>query len=126
MFEPVKLIEGIGDDPPGSGPERRVELVVGLVVAMHHEPLGCEPGEERHVQLTGGGHVEAESFVADEAGHRRAQEGLPGVDDAVRSERRDVLAAPSPQLVLVVDEQRRAEPLGERLDVDLEDGRREE
>ena len=53
----------------------------------------------------------------DEARHRGAQERLARVRHVVAAERLGVLAAPGPQLALVVDVERRAEHVGELLDV---------
>ena len=48
-----------------------------------------------------------------ESGHGQAEEGLGGVDDVAVAERRDRLPAAGPEVVLVVDEQRRAELAGQ-------------
>jgi hypothetical protein len=58
-------------------------------------------------------HVEVHPLVERQPRHGPAQERLGRVVDA-RAERGDRLAAPSPEMVLVVHEQRRAEALGQR------------
>ena len=64
--------------------------------------------------------VEPHALLVGQPGHRQAQEGLGGVGDAV-APGRDRLAAARPEVVLVVDEQRRAELLGQLEDVDAAD-----
>ena len=41
LLEAVELVEGVGDDAADAERQRGVELVVGLVVAVEHEPLGA-------------------------------------------------------------------------------------
>ena len=86
-LEPVELVEGVGDDPAGAHPQRRVELVVGLVVAVDDEPVGREPGLERDVPLAARGDVEVEPLVGDEARHGPAEERLRRVSDVAGAER---------------------------------------
>ena len=63
------------------------------------------------MQLAAGGDVEVHALLVGEPGHGHAQERLGGVGDAV-GERGHGLAAAGPEVVLVVDEQRRAELAG--------------
>ena len=67
----------------------------------------------RDVGLTAGRHVEVEPFLGDEARHGDAEERLARVGDGAVAERGTVLTAASPQLVLVVHIERRAERVGE-------------
>ena len=79
------------------------------------------PADEGDVQLAAGGDVEQQALLVGEAGHGQAQEGLRGVDDVAVAEDVDGLAAAGPQVVLVVDEQRRAVLGGQLGDVDAGD-----
>ena len=110
--EAVELVEAVDDDPADAGRAGRPQLVGRLVVAVEHEPVGGHAGGERDVELAAGGHVEVHALLVGEAGHGQAQERLGGVGDAV-AEGGDRLAAAGPQVGLVVDEQRRAEALGQ-------------
>ena len=112
-FEALDLVEGVDDDAPDAGGQRRLQLVRRLVVAVEHESLGRETRRQRHVELATGGDVEVQTFVVDELRHRLAQEGLAAVGDAL-AERSARLAAASAQVLLVVHEQRRAELIGQR------------
>jgi hypothetical protein len=59
------------------------------------------------VQLAAGRHVEVHPLLVDQPGHGEAQERLGGVGHPV-AEGRHRLAAPGTEVVLVVDEERRA------------------
>ena len=58
-LEPLDLVEGVDDDPADADRQRRGQLVVGLVVAVQHQPVGRDPGGQGHVQLAAGRDVQA-------------------------------------------------------------------
>ena len=72
------------------------------------------------MELAAGGHVEAHALLVGEAGHGPAQERLGGVGHPVAPRRHRLATAPA-EMLLVVDEQRRAVPLGEVEEVDATD-----
>ena len=111
--EPVELVAAVDHDAADALVAGPGQLGVGLVVAVQDEALGRHARGQRDVQLAAGGDVEVHALLVDEPGHRQAQERLAGVAHAV-AERGDGLAAPRTQVVLVVDEQRRAE-LGDQV-----------
>ncbi len=114
--EAIEFVEGVDHDVADLGFDRLAEFVAGLVVAVERACAGGHAGRHRHVQFATGGDVEQQTLVVGEAGHRPAQERLGGVDHPLGPERRDRLSAPSSQMGFVVDEQRRAVVLGQRLD----------
>ena len=93
---------------PTPGVEGPGQLVVGLVVAVQDQAVGGHAGGQGHVQLAARGHVEVHALLVGQPGHGHAQERLGRVGHAV-AEGGHRLAAAGPQVVLVVDEQRRAE-----------------
>ena len=125
-LDPVELVMGVGDDASDTRVERGTQLVVRLVVAMEDDPRRRKAGVERHEQLAAGRDVEVKLFLVDEPHHRLAQKRLARVRDAAGAEVRDILAAPGAQLVFVVDEQRRAVLVGQRVQIGIQQGRRHE
>ena len=105
LREPVELVEAVDHDATHPGGPRVPQLLDRLVVAVEHEALGRNAGGQGHVQLAAGGHVEVHPLFVREARHRQAQEGLGGVGHAV-AEGGDRFPAPTPEVGLVVDEQR--------------------
>ncbi len=116
-LDPVELVEGIDDDAADALLEPGPQLGLGLVVAVVDDAGGREPGPPRDVQLAAGGDVEVQTLLVDEAGHRTAQEGLPRIRHRVDAECVAVFPAPGAQLGLAVHVERRAERLGQPLDV---------
>ena len=78
------------------------------------------PADERDVELAAGRDVEVHTLLVGEPGHGPAQEGLRGVGDTVAPGRHRLPAGVA-QMVLVVDEERRAELLGQLEEVDATD-----
>jgi hypothetical protein len=111
-LEPVELVEAVDHDAADAGLPGHDQLGDALVVAVQHEALGRHTGAQRHGQLAAAGHVEVHALLVGQARHGPAEERLGGVGDAV-AEGGDGLGAPGAQLGLVVDEQRRAELLGQ-------------
>ena len=120
-IEAIELVEAVDDDAADPGPERRPQLLHRLVVAVEHQAIGGDAGGEGDVELPTGGHVEEQPLLVDEAGDGAAQEGLGRVDHVPVAEDLDRLAAAGPDLVLVVDEQRRAVLRRELRDADPPD-----
>jgi hypothetical protein len=119
--EAVELVEAVDHDPADPGLAGGPQLGGGLVAAVEDEPLRRDSGREGDVQLATGGDIEVHPLLVGQLGHREAQERLRGVGHAV-AEGIDGLPAPSPQVGLVVDEQGRAEPLGQLDQVAPADG----
>ena len=115
-FQAVELVERVDDDAPDAGPPSGAQLVVGLVVAVQHDALAGHVGGQRDRQLTRRRDVEVHALLVREPGHRPAQERLGRVGHAV-PERGDRLPAARPQVRLVVDEERRAVLVGQRVQV---------
>ena len=113
-LEPVELVERVGDNAADAGVERGGQLGGRLVVAVEDDPFGRKAGMQRDVELAAGRDVEVEALLGRQAGHRDAQERLARVRHVARAEGADVLAAAASEIVLVVDEERRAE-LGRQL-----------
>ena len=88
---------------------------------MEHQPLGRHGGGQGHVELAARGDVDVHALLVHELGHRLAQERLGGVGDPV-TEALHRLSTPSPEVRLVVDEQRRAVLLGQFEHGDAADG----
>ena len=119
--EAVELVEAVDDDQAGARGERGPELLHRLVVAVDDQAVGGDAGRQGDVQLTTGGHVEQQPLLVDEAGDGPAQEGLGRVHDVAVAEHLDRLAAAGADVVLVVDEQRRAVLRRHLRDVDAGD-----
>ena len=86
-----------------------------LVVAVEHDALGREAGVQRDVQLAAGGDVEVRAPPRRRAAPSRGRgTPCPRRPRASAPKCVAVLAAPGAQVVLVVDEQRRAELAGQR------------
>ena len=118
------LVEGIHDDVSDTGLDTSRQLGGRLVVAVHADAFGREPGGEGHREFATGAHVESEALLGDPAGDGGAQKGLAGVVDAQLGERRAVRASTSPQIVLVEEQRRRAvllHEVGYRAAADLQD-----
>ena len=114
------LVERVDDDAADPPLQRRRQFVGRLVVAVQHEALSRDAGRQRDVELATGGDIEAHALLMDQPGHGPAQERLGGVGDAV-APGGDRVAAGVAQVVLVVDEQRRAELFGQLEEVDAAD-----
>ncbi len=113
--EPIEFVEGVDDDVPHLGLDGLAEFVARLVVAVHGAGARRDAGGQRHVEFPARGDVEQQALVVRELCHRPAQERLGRIDDPLVSERGDGFTTPRSQMGLVVDEQRRAELLGEFL-----------
>ena len=118
--QPCHLVEGVHHDAPDAGLEGGGELVGRLVVAVQDEPGGGYPGRQGDVELSAGGDVEVHALLVGQPGHGPAEEGLGGVGHTV-TPGGDRLPAGAAQVVLVVDEQRRAELGGQVEQVDAPD-----
>ena len=111
-LQAVDLVEGVDDDAAHPGIESAHQLRLGLVVAVQHQARRGHAGGQGHVQLPARGDVEPHALLVGQARHGRAQKGLGGIGDAVPPGGHR-LAAARPQVILVVDEQRRPEPVGQ-------------
>ena len=118
--EAVELVERVDHDAAHPDLDGPGQLGLGLVVAVQHQALAGHAGGQRDVQLAAGRHVDGHALLGGQPGHGGAEERLGRVGHPV-TPRGDRLPAPAPQVVLVVDEHGRAEPLAEVLDVDAAD-----
>ena len=90
------------------------QLVDGFVVAVQGDSLGREVGVQRDGEFAAAAHVQRQAFLVDPAGDLGAQERLGRVADVLAAaERRGDLAAARPEVVLVDDEDRGAELVGD-------------
>ena len=116
--ERLDLGERVDHDVADAVVERERELGGGLVVAVKVDVGARKAGRAGGGKLAAGGDVEGQPLLRHELDHGPAREGLARIDDAelarARGEGRDVGAALVAQRLLVVDEQRRAERVGER------------
>ena len=119
-LEPVDLVERVDDDAAHAHLEGGGELGIGLVAPVQDQPIGRHPGGQGDMELATGRHVEAHPLFVGEPGHGHTQERFGGVRHTVPP-RLDSLAAHGPEMCLVVDEQRRAELLGQAGQVDTAD-----
>ena len=94
--------------------ERRGQLGDRLVVAVEHDARGRESCVERDCKFAARRDIEVQALLVHELGHGDAEKRLARVRGAV-AERVPVRAAADPEIVLVVDVQRRA-VLGGQLD----------
>ncbi len=102
------LAEGIDDDSPHPGVERRGQLLVRLVVAVQQQIRGRDTGPQRQGQLAAGGHVEPHALLVRHPGHGPTEKGLGGVV-GTPGEGPHGLAAAAAKVFLVVHEQGGAE-----------------
>ena len=68
---------------PHAGLERQLQLLLGLVVAVHVEPVGVESRAEREMELAPGGNVARQALPGEDPQHGRAREGLARVEHLV-------------------------------------------
>ena len=110
LSQPLDLVEGVDDDRPDPCGDGLAQLGDRLVVAVHADPLGREPGGKRDGELAAGAHVQAQALLGDPAGDRGAEERLAGVVDVFRMRPRSGRVGPGapPQIRLVEQDHRRA------------------
>ena len=107
---PLELVGRVEDD---EGRRGGGELVVALVVAVQDEPLVGNPGRARERDLAERGDVGAEPFLREHAQQRDVREGLRPVGDERAGRRGAIRARLRAKGLLAVDDERRAELLGE-------------
>ena len=66
-LQAVDLVEGVDDDAADTDVQGPLQLGVGLVVAVQHQPLGGHAGDEGDVELAAGGHVEVHPLLVGQA-----------------------------------------------------------
>ena len=122
--QPVELVEAVDDDAAHPGLERlRSSSTLLLLPCIVHGAAGT-PAASATCSSPPVATSSSRPSSYGEAGHRPAQERLGGVDDAAGAERVDRLPAAGAQVLLVVDEQRRAELGGQLVDAAPADGQR--
>ena len=115
------LVEGVDDDAAdavleGGRPARPSDLLLPWRTSRS----AGTPADERHVELAARRHIEVHALLVGQAGHGTAEEGLGGVGDPVAPGRHR-LSAGVAQMVLVVDEERRADTVRQLEKVDATD-----
>ena len=111
-FRPRNLVERIDDhDCPGLG--RRLELFVGLVVAMEQDPLALHACAQRELELTARGDVGPQTLPGEEPEQRDVGERLRPVHDERFGIHSRIRARPGENRLPAVHEERRAELLRE-------------
>ena len=115
----LDLVEGVEDQVTDAGVERVAELGLGLVVAVHVDPLGSHPAGEGHVQLAAGRDVGRQPLLGRKRVHRGRRERLAREQDlevvGALGERRREPAGALADVVLGVDVGGRA-VLGDQVD----------
>ena len=89
------------------------QLLVGLVVAVHEQPVAVDARAPREGELAERRDVGAEALLGQQPHHRDVRERLRAVDDERLGRRPPEERRPRPQRLLAVDDERRAEPLRE-------------
>lgn len=112
--ETIHLVERIDDDPLHPCVDRHRQLGQRFVVAMEDEIMCRNSGIQRDVELAGRRHIDVHALFVNKLGHGLAEKGFRGIGDT-RTERLDRFSRPAPQMVFVIDEQRRTE-LGSKID----------
>ena len=126
LLEPVDVVEVVHHDGAHARVEGHGQLGGGLGVAVQVDLLGRGPGGQRHDELAGPGHVDAEPFFGGHLVHRQAGERLGGERHAgVRVAGGEAVLEPAglgAQARLVHDVGGGAEALGEVAHADAADG----
>ncbi len=78
---PLRLVLRVEHHEPCAHGDGGCELLVALVVAVHHDPLARDLGPFGKEQLAEGRDVGSEAFRAEEAEHRETRKGLDAVGD---------------------------------------------
>ncbi len=112
LLEPVQFVERIHHDALHPGLERHPQLGHRFVVSMHDHARAGYAGLERNEQLATGGYIEAHALFMGHPGHLRAHECFGGVV-GVAVERVRGCPAAAAEVLLVVDEERRPELVGQ-------------
>jgi hypothetical protein len=92
---------------------RAAEQLLLLVVAVDHQPFARQPGAERELELTCGRDVRAESLLREQPQHGDRWERLRPVGDQRARSGGAIGLSLCAQRLLVVDDERRAEPARE-------------
>jgi hypothetical protein len=103
----LDLLQRVEYDESGTCLRGGSQLVVALVVAVHHDPLGRDAGPERELELAEAGHIRAEPLVGKQAQQRGVREGLGPVGDERARRGAAVRGRLLAQRGLAVDEERR-------------------
>jgi hypothetical protein len=115
--EPLDVVGAVDHDQADAGIERGGDVQVGLRVAMQQDLGRVEPRRQRDRELAGGRDVAAQSFLREDAHDRRARQRLGGEVDlralVSAAEGAQVLARGRAQALLVDDERRGAELVGD-------------
>lgn len=118
LVQPGDLEERVQHDGADPGRHALFEFRHGLVVAVHGDALGREPGPQRDGQLAAAAHVQGEPLGGDPPGHLGAQERLRRVVHRARlAVGLGELPAAGTEVGLVQHEQRRAVARGQLPDV---------
>jgi len=77
-LQALDLVEVVDHDQPDAVLQGHAQLILGLGVAVQHDPLGREPRVQGQVQLAAGGHVAPQALPREQLEDRRAGERLGG------------------------------------------------
>jgi hypothetical protein len=115
-FDAVDVVEAVDDDVGDPGIERRLDVLVGLGVAMHDDRGRIGTGSQGQPELPGSDYIAAQAVRRQDPDHRHRRIGLDReADPAIAmpaGERVLVLRGPVPQSLLVENVGGRAELLG--------------
>ena len=111
-IEPGELGRPVGHHRRDAGSDRKIELVVGLVTAVHHDPVCGRTGAQTGFQLAAAGGQQIQALLQHQPDHRVRGEGLDRVHNP--REQRDRGPGPGSDLIGVEDQQRGAEACGQR------------
>lgn len=111
---PIDLVQGVENDEPSANLGRFAQLVVALVVPVHDDALAGDAGGPRECQLPERRHVGAEARLGEEAKQCQARKRLHAVNHEPAAGRPAVVPRRGEEGLLAVDEEGRAETLGER------------
>lgn len=117
----LELLVGVDNDSADPNLVGEQELIDALVIAMEYDTLRRHAASTSRLELPGRGSVPPEPGVGDDAGHRHRRERLRRIGHLQRTQPRPQLVDACSYLVLVVDEQRRAEAIGQLVHADALD-----
>ena len=110
---PRNLVYGVDDDVADAGRCSRGKLLVALVVPVEHDAVSRNARAERERELAGRGDVGAVAGAGDELEDRNARKGLDAVEQERVGGRAAIRLDVREERLLAVDDERRAELLGE-------------
>ena len=123
-LQPLHLLGVVDDDLPDPGLDRELELGIRLVIAVERDRRGIGARSEAGGELAAGRGEQTQTLLERRLHDPPRGEGLDGVEGCRKGGGEG--AAPLPEVLLVDDEQGRAEPmreLGGRNTADIQSAR---